>query len=186
MIGRGCLAAVVAAGTSCTVRAPGTGPFAAGAEAQQHGVTSYSVTHADARSLDVGLLGDRPARLAIRVEDLTTSQRLDRDASPPFILRTSPSRVAVSTGAREVLVMERVGSSWIDRQPLTGAERELVARLLAVDIDLAVQGSSMVFRGARYVGCTQACVAAARCAELTVCAESVVTCAGCLAQEPAP
>jgi hypothetical protein len=62
-----------------------------------------------------------------------------------------------------------------------------VALLLAVDIDMAVQGTSLVANGSEYVACTIECTSAAQCVpqwDAPVCAPHVVTCSACLEQEP--
>jgi hypothetical protein len=160
--------------------------FAPGPAARAHGVSMFQVLRADAQNLDVVLEG-RAGRLEVRTAGGVSTQRLEISEAAPLILRTSWERVEVEIGEANQVLAERSGAVWMGRQPLAEGAQPLVALLLAMDIDLAVQGTSMAFQGRRYAWCTPACVSAERCAragQLGTCGDQVATCGACLEQEP--
>jgi hypothetical protein len=170
----------------CAKGAPGRATFPAGPAAQELGFTAYDINKATRDELDVTLLGRSPAHLFATVTEREAIQRLQR-RDDVFSLRTSADRMAVEQGGVPRLLAERLGDRWLERAPLDAADREKLGAILAADIDLAVQGTSMVFGGRRYVWCTLECVNSAAClrrGSAGPCAAGITTCAACLAQEP--
>lgn len=162
--------------------------FAAGPAAQARGVAAFQVLRAGPRHLDLLLEGELAGHLEVRAANGNATQRLEVGGAPPLVLRTSWERVTVEFVESTQVLAERTGTVWIAREPLAAAAGALVTLLLALDIDLAVQGTSMTFNGRRYAWCTPMCATAERCARggrAEACGDAVATCGACLEQEPA-
>jgi hypothetical protein len=171
---------------SCAKGAPRRVSFPVGPAAQELGFTAYEINKATADELDVTLVGRSPARLLATITQAESIQRLQRSGEV-FALRTSADRMQVEQGGRSRLLAERLGDRWFERAALDVAGRQNLGVILAADIDLAVQGTSMVFGGQRYVWCTLECVNSAACLRRGaegLCAAGITTCAACLGQEP--
>jgi hypothetical protein len=159
----------------------------AGDAARAQGVDAYDVLRATEQDIDARLLGRAAAHLLVHCADGVTVQRLDGRA--PFELSTSPGRIEIGTGGAFRVVAEKDGDRWLSRGPLDAdADARRSMRLLfAVDVDLAVQGSSIVLGGTAFARCTEECDRAQLCAETfeaASCAQHAVLCGGCLEQEP--
>lgn len=161
--------------------------FVAGPAAQARGVAAFQVLRAGPRHLDLLLEGEGAGGLEVRVAGGNSIQRLELRGTPPLVLRTSWDRVQVEMAGSTQVLAERSGAVWVARERLAPAAQPLVTLLLALDIDLAVQGTSMAFQGRHYAWCTRMCAAAERCARqgrLETCGDAVATCGACLEQEP--
>jgi hypothetical protein len=160
---------------------------AAGADARALGVRGYDVLGADERALDLRVLSDPPRMLAIRVASGETAQRLD--GPDGMVLRTSRTRISAATEASgtPLFAAERIDEAWtIGEKPEAPAARAL-RLVLSVDVDMAVQGSGIVFGGAELVQCTVECHRASECAANLAesgCPGHVVRCGACLEREP--
>src|SRR5205814_10059880 len=113
--------------------------------------------------------------LHVHVMKAEALQQLEMGGGPPFVLGTSATAVEIGgTNASKVLA-EVIGGGWVARAPTTPGEASKLSLLMAVDLDLAVQGSSMVFAGQLYAHCSLECSQAARCAgtAMTACAAHV-------------
>jgi hypothetical protein len=174
---------------ACAPRAPSpAGTFAAGPVARGHGVEGYQVLAADAHHLDVRWLGRTAGHLRVEVQGGSATQRLEAPEEA-FTLFTSRDRIAMDLDGTRRVLAERTGDGWVERErPARGASSDRwLPTLLAVDIDLAVQGTSMIFEGKVYAPCTGECIKAERCVRespLPRCAAGVTTCGACLEQEP--
>lgn len=182
---------ILACSLSCTrARPPAQTRFLAGPAAHSHGVVAFEVVVANATHLDLVLEGSRAGHLKVETIGGSSTQRLALAGAMPIVLRTSWERVELEANGENRLLAERVGAKWTIRQPVPREALPVGSLLLALDIDLAVQGTSMIFRGRRYAFCTPACVAAERCIGVgtldPLCAESIATCGACLEQESGP
>ena len=177
-------AAAVVLCCACAKNASLPSLYPASKEASALGVQGYRVLRADAHNLELHLLGTRQARLQVEVRGGNALQRL-QTVDGAFTLWTSLDRITVEQQAAPFLAAERVDDGWIERAPIPPAAWPSLELLMAVDIDLAVQGTSMIFEGKQYAWCTLQCSNAARCGpDLELCAESIVTRGACLEQEP--
>src|SRR5262249_41130564 len=157
-------------------------------QARARGVTGYHVLVAGAHDVDVELLGARPMHLVARAGPEVTEQWLE-GAKVPMHLVTREDRIEVERDGVPVPVATRRDRPGLAGSPLTPDESETLALVAAVDVDLAVQGSSIVFGGRRYEQCTLACIHASSCSqqlarELAACARAVTICGACLDAEP--
>jgi hypothetical protein len=114
-----------------------------------------------------------PRALHVRARAGATEQTLDG-----FVLRTERDAIAIA-GKR---VASRNGA-WT-ATPLAPADADALARILSLDITLAVQGSSLVFDGEDYAACTVRCTHAEACRDLARCADDIVVFGACLVREP--
>jgi hypothetical protein len=158
----------------------------AGEAAVRSGITQYALHRVEAHHLGVGLMGILSGDLTVDVFGGAATQHLALADRPPFDLETSKERVGVTDGTRRFL-MSKNGSAWTMAGPSESIDRSIMQLLMAVDVDLGVQGATMVFDGSLYAPCTVDCMFAEKCvgaARLATCASDVVTCAACLEQEP--
>jgi len=154
--------------------APAPQPIAVEPAARAHGVVGMTVVvdRPDALEVVVDTTAG-PRALHIHASAGATEQRLDG-----FALRTERDAIAIA-GNR---VATRDGT-WT-ASPLAPGDADALARVLAVDIALAVQGSSLVFDGDDYAACTARCIRAEACRDLARCADDIVVCGACLVREP--
>jgi hypothetical protein len=150
-------------------------------------VSSYLIRQAGAHDLDTDLMGATPGRLIIHVLSGIATQELKREDGRRFILRTSSSRIEVADDGGPRLLAERFRDGWQQRGRLSPSALASLDLLLAVDLDLAVQGASMAFDGRLYARCSLECWSATTCVRrpsFDRCAEHVAVCGACLEQEP--
>jgi hypothetical protein len=169
----------------CTEASPGSTGIRAGDAARARGVDAYDVLEATAHDIDARLLGKVPLHLHVHSADGETVQQLDGPA--PFVLSTSRERVEVETSGHPRIVAEKVGDVWRAPEGVDAATQRAIGLVLSVDVDLAVQGSSLVFGGSTFARCTETCDRASRCAEhfdAARCAQDTTLCGACLEQEP--
>jgi hypothetical protein len=184
----GALVTFGAAGfTGCAPRSPasvvGAGPLARGA-----GVSAYRVLRDELHALDVEVLGDHPARLESRGTASSVTERLF--VSSPSVekvaLEVTVDRLELRAGGQRVIVAERDGERWQASGTLGADDQATLAMLMAVDVDLAAQGTALVLGGTVYPSCTFECLQAAACAprwdlRSSSCARPVAMCVACTA-----
>jgi hypothetical protein len=158
--------------------------FPAGVEARRRGVDTYLVRRAGAHDLDVELAGAVRGRLVAHVVAGAAAQQIEREGMDPFTLRTSSELVEAEDAGGTFPVARFANGRWMQSTPAPRGISTSMQLLMAIDIDLAVQGASMVFGGKLYARCTLECWTAARCPALDQCAGHIVICAACLEQEP--
>ena len=185
LVWRVAFAGLAASALGCTEASPAATGIGAGDEARARGVEGYDVVSASAHDLDVQLRSATPARLRIHTAEGETVQRLDGPIA--FALATSQSHLRLEVGGRPRLVAEKSGEAWLARDAIDPLAARAIELVLAIDIDLAAQGSSLVFGGSVLARCSETCEKATRCAghfEADRCAPSIVLCGACLEQEP--
>jgi hypothetical protein len=160
----------------------------AGPAARSLGVTGYRVLHDDPADLDVELVGERSGRLHAHGTPDRVEQRLDGAPQGPVEMAASAQEVSLRTDGAIMTVALRSGGRWRRGAGLTAAQTSALRMLMAVDVDLAVQGSSLILGGADYVQCTFACSAASSCTPAwneqgEACARSVADCSSCMAAQ---
>jgi hypothetical protein len=179
------LAAVAYAQTACTEASPSLNNLPAGSAARMQGIQAYDIVEASAHDLDVRIVGNPSGRLRVHSQGGATTQELD--GAERFGLSTSRTRVAVRIGAVERTIAEQDDMGWHPIGPVNADAQRALGILLAIDVDLAVQGSSLVFGGTTFASCTDECDRATVCAaafNASRCAPSVSVCGACLEQEP--
>jgi hypothetical protein len=161
--------------------------FPATAAAHEMGIFAYDIIHADPRNVDVLLDGRTSGRLRVEVRSAVVTQRFEEPDRPSFILQTSPNEIEARVAATTRVLAKKAASGWKIVAPPAAADTLKIATILAADVDLAVQGASMIWDGGQYAFCTWECVKAGACARkdsFEQCAAHVVICAACLEQEP--
>jgi hypothetical protein len=151
------------------------------------GIFAYDIIHADRKTLDVRLEGQTTGRLRVEVRGEVVTQRLEAAGRPPFVLQTSPDQLETREAATARVLARKAAGRWGIVDAPSAADTFTIAQILAADVDLAVQGASMIWDGGQYAFCTWECVKAGECIRkdsLEECAPRVVTCAACLEQEP--
>jgi hypothetical protein len=186
-MGRGRVAVVgLLALGACSREHPAITAYPAGDLARRQGIEGYQILKDRPTELDLNLSGRPAAKLAVRILGGVTTQSIEREGGR-FGLRTSFDRVEVEENGRYRVAAERMVGGWKVHEGLGRVSTDWLAFLLAIDVDLAVQGTSMVFQGRRYAWCTLECERAAGCARQGTplnCLEQLVTCGACLEQEP--
>lgn len=156
--------------------------------ARSRGIGRFEVVAEAPGVLDVRLEGPAVAgRLRVRAGATETEQRIE-GFGEPFVVRTRRDSLAVGRPGAERIIARRGRGSW-DGAPLDAADADALARVLAIDVSVAVQGSSLVFGGTGYVSCTVRCTRAETCVrrmsrQLAGCADDIVVCGACLEREP--
>jgi hypothetical protein len=175
---------------SCASAAPCTSWIAADAAARSHGILGFEVVAEGPRALDVRIdpLDGPAARLRMGAGASSTEQTITGFGAP-FVVRTRRDQLALGRPGAERIVArrDRAGDAW-SGGALDAGDAEALARVLALDVALAVQGTSLVFGGAVYASCTARCSRAERCVRpgrsAAACADDVVVCAACLERAP--
>ncbi len=155
------------------------------AMARSRGIESYDVILCDRDDVNAIVHGLDVARLTVHAVRGEAKQVLE-SAGTALVLRTGPNRIEVQ-GESSSIVLERLSGAWLARDSMDAKTTALLATLLAIDVDMAVQGTSLVGNAQAYVPCTLRCESASACVirgNLPSCAESIVTCGECLEQEP--
>jgi hypothetical protein len=184
-----CVACIVASSIAACHTAASSDDAPAGSEAARLGVQGYRVLRADAQFVDVRLVGPRGGRLTIHALPSHVEQRLVRDDGTTLGLVTDAQTIRVDVGTQSWVVARREGARWapVEGTVPTATWSTDMTLVLAVDIDMAVQGTSLVASGSEYVACTIECTSAAECIphwDASECAPHVMTCSACLEQEP--
>jgi hypothetical protein len=171
----------------CAERGTPRTVYAAGPEARAQRVDSYLFHQATAHDLDLAFIGPKEGRLKVHVMGGSAVQELERTPEGRTVLRTSARRIELEDGEGARLLAEAADGRWVARAPVSPAAAASLAFLVAVDLDLAVQGASMVFEGKLYARCTLECATGVVCLRRSAfeeCAEHVAVCGACLEQEP--
>lgn len=160
--------------------------IAADDAARSRGVHRFEVVTEAPGVLDVRLEGPAVAgRLRVHADATETEQRIE-GFGEPFVVRTRRDSLAVGRPGAERIIAHRGRGSW-DGAPLDAADADALARVLAIDVSVAVQGSSLVFGGTGYVSCTVRCTRAETCvrrmSQPAGCADDIVVCGACLERE---
>ena len=186
------IAGLVAAIALAAVRTapPLPAQIATGSAARSSGILGFEVISEAPGSLDVRLDGPPGGgRLRVRTAPAQpgeTEQQIEGFGAP-FIVRTRRESLVLGRAGAERIVARRERGAWIG-DSLDAGDSAALARVVALDEELAVQGSSLVFGGAAYVQCTVRCLRAEACVRTTAnaarCADDVVVCAACLERAP--
>lgn len=158
---------------------------AVGPAARAHGYARYETLDADAHHVDAVVSGAWLARVHVDADGEVTTERLEEAGRVTVLHATADALDLTVDGATHALARRR-GDFWTT-QALNPAARVPLASLLALDVDLAVQGSSIIWRGGAYVQCTLGCARAAACVARDLdaaCARLSDDCAGCLEAAP--
>jgi hypothetical protein len=158
--------------------------------AAAEGVSGYRPVHVGKNDLEVQLIGTPGGRFMVRASAERVAQSVELASGAAIDVRTSAALIAVVREGNEVLLAHHDGARWVDDAPLAPREDTAWRTLAAVDVDMAMQGTSVTSGGTRYVSCTAQCIAAAECvrrsesAAVARCAFSFTTCSACLEVEP--
>jgi len=169
---------------------------AASAPARSCGVHRYRIERSDRRSVHATWDG---GAFTSSGDAAHTLQRIELGEGS-FELETTPSRVVLRRLSHDRAIDAFVAET-DDAVPPTGhgrrwrirstPEREtmnVLRTIAAIDVDLAVQGSSLVYGGRVHTSCTLECMRAAECAPRAAtapaCIESIDLCGGCMVQAP--
>jgi hypothetical protein len=167
--------------TSCA-RPPSSTSNPSGPAAEALGITEYRVLRDEHTALDTELRGTHPGRLTARAESGVISETyVGTDG------RFTVTNDGKSLRLDDQVLARRDGSGW--HSATRAIERSPELRLLAaVDEDLAVQGSSIIY-GNEYVPCTLECDKAVRGLVPATpfddrCASGLANCVACIEAVP--
>jgi hypothetical protein len=199
MHGRNLIGAAICGGMGVAACSPPPSPASmvvAGPPAHAVGVTDYRVLASGPATLDVVLLGTRTGRLRCLGSAVEVDQRIEGGTESGLDLLASADRLTLRRGDVQTVVAARARGRWHAGTKLAPDEASALRLFMAIDLDLGVQGSSVIFAGEDYVQCTFACTLATSCVsrlnddprDATTtndtqdesCARAVASCAGCM------